>query len=60
MILEVFHTESTPAHELRRRVRDILVASGEPAPLTSEDFQAFVRAQQESKDVRTFARDCSN
>ena len=47
MILEVFHTETTPAHELRRRVTEILVAAGEPAPLTIEDFQAMVRAQQE-------------
>jgi hypothetical protein len=50
VILEVFHTETTPAHDLRRRVIDILVAAGEPAPLTVEDFQAMVRAQQEKKD----------
>ncbi len=49
MILEVFHTETTPAHELRRRVTEILVAAGEPAPLTIEDFQAM---RQEKKDVR--------
>jgi hypothetical protein len=51
VIFEVFHTETTPAHDLRRRVIDILVAAGEPAPLTIEDFQAMVRAQQEKKDV---------
>lgn len=49
MILEVFHTETTPAHDLRRRIIEILVAAGEPAPRTIEDFQALVRSTKESK-----------
>ena len=49
MILEVFHTETTPAHELRQRVIAILLAAGEPAPLTIEDLQALVRSTKESK-----------
>lgn len=49
MILEVFHTETTPAHELRQRVTAILVAAGEPAPLTMEDLQVLVRSTKESK-----------
>lgn len=47
MILEVFHTETTPAHELRRRIIDVLVAAGEPAPLTMDQLQALVRAAKE-------------
>jgi tellurite resistance protein len=43
MILEVFHTESTPSHELRQRVTEILVAAGEPPALSIEDFQAALR-----------------
>lgn len=43
MILEVFHTESTPAYELRQRVTEILVAAGEPPALSIEDFQAALR-----------------
>lgn len=50
MILEVFHTETTPAHDLRRRVTDILVAAGEPPALRIEDFQA---ALQEVERLRT-------
>jgi hypothetical protein len=49
VILEVFHTETTPAHDLRRRIIEILVAAGEPAPLTIEDFQTLVRSTKESK-----------
>ena len=49
MILEVFHTETTPAHELRQRVIAILVAAGAPAPLTIEDLQDLVRSTKESK-----------
>jgi large subunit ribosomal protein L31 len=48
VILEVFHTETTPAHELRQRVIAILLAAGEPAPLTIEDFQALTRSTKES------------
>jgi hypothetical protein len=43
MILEVFHTESTPSHELRQRVTEILVAAGEPPALSIEDFQVALR-----------------
>ena len=43
MILEVFHTESTPAYELRQRVTEILVAAGEPPALSIEDFQAALQ-----------------
>jgi DnaJ-domain-containing protein 1 len=43
MILEVFHTESTPAYELRQRVIEILVAADEPPALSIEDFQAALQ-----------------
>ena len=43
MILEVFHTETTPAHELRQRVTAILVAAGEPPPLSPEMLQSMIR-----------------
>lgn len=47
MILEVFHTETTPAHELRRRIIEVLVAAGEPAPLTMDQLQTLVRVPKE-------------
>jgi hypothetical protein len=43
VILEVFHTESTPSYELRQRVTEILVAAGEPPALSIEDFQAALQ-----------------
>jgi len=45
VILEVFHTESTPSHELRQRVTEILVAAGERPVLTVEDFQAILTSR---------------
>lgn len=49
MILEVFHTETTPAHELRQRVIAILLAAGEPRPFTIEDLQASLSVKKEIK-----------
>lgn len=49
MILETSSTESVTAHDLRRRIIEVLIAAGESAPLTMEDLQALVRSTKESK-----------
>lgn len=51
MILEVFHTESTPSYELRQRVTEILAAVGEPPALSIEDFEAALQEIARLRDA---------
>lgn len=57
MILEVFHTESTPSYELRQRVTEILMAAGEPPALSIEDFEAALQEIARLRDAVKMAEE---